>query len=326
MTQWFHVIHDRELSARRAKEISAAAKQGREYFRNAAAAAYSVRPLLTFYGVVSLSRALVLLLKPQGGEEGLTAAHGIETVAWGDVMSGDVADALRALEALRIRTTAGLFSDFVAATKNYVSIHINSAASDWGIWYDIPKPGIHVSLSDLLARIPDLSSDFKMAGGVPLYAPVNALAYSTDSGLSAKVLAAPFSVFRSHFVDHGFVTADDGDWVNLKCDRNTVYAHTPYFVHAYVHKVFGTIPRLHLAKPFTDNAVFSQIAVTYMVAYVLGMLVRYYPTHWVSLSQGEKGDIWWPTLNRAHGLVEQSFPELIIEMIDEVLKDPQGRR
>ncbi len=47
-TQWFAQIHSRELNARRAKEINAAAKQAREYFRNAGEAAYSIRPLLTF--------------------------------------------------------------------------------------------------------------------------------------------------------------------------------------------------------------------------------------------------------------------------------------
>ncbi|HED31596.1 MAG TPA: hypothetical protein ENN50_07950 [Prosthecochloris aestuarii] len=56
--QWFQRIHGRELNARRAREINAAAKQSREFFRNAADSNYSVRPLLTFYGVASLSRAL----------------------------------------------------------------------------------------------------------------------------------------------------------------------------------------------------------------------------------------------------------------------------
>ena len=64
------------------------------YFRNADNSDHSVRPLLTFYGVTCLSRALLLLLKTDGGEEGLNAGHGIETVGWGDVMSGDTAAAL----------------------------------------------------------------------------------------------------------------------------------------------------------------------------------------------------------------------------------------
>ena len=70
--QRFRQIHSKELNARRAREINAAAKQAREYFSNAFNSNHSVRPLLTFYGVTSLSRALLLLLKADGGEEGLT--------------------------------------------------------------------------------------------------------------------------------------------------------------------------------------------------------------------------------------------------------------
>lgn len=69
--KWFSIIHGRELNTRRTKEINAAAKQAREYFRNASKADYSVRPLLTFYGVASLSRSFLLLLKRDGGEEKL---------------------------------------------------------------------------------------------------------------------------------------------------------------------------------------------------------------------------------------------------------------
>ncbi|WP_407448101.1 YaaC family protein [Fibrobacter sp.] len=51
---WFCKIHGRTLNSRRASEIACAAKQAREYFRNARQADYSVRSLLTFYGVASL--------------------------------------------------------------------------------------------------------------------------------------------------------------------------------------------------------------------------------------------------------------------------------
>ena len=60
----FLTINRRELNIRRTKEINAAARQAREYFRNASKSDFSVRPLLTFYGVASLSRALLLLLRP----------------------------------------------------------------------------------------------------------------------------------------------------------------------------------------------------------------------------------------------------------------------
>ena len=58
--RWFNIIHGRELNDLRIKEINAAAKQSREFFRNAEIASYTVRPLLTFYGISTLSKALIL--------------------------------------------------------------------------------------------------------------------------------------------------------------------------------------------------------------------------------------------------------------------------
>jgi YaaC-like Protein len=110
VSMWFKRIHGRDLNARRAKEITAAAKQAREFFRNSHAADNSVKPLLTFYGVASLARALTLILKRDGGEEGLTKGHGLETIDWSNQLSGDLSVGLAALNGLKIRTCSGLFS------------------------------------------------------------------------------------------------------------------------------------------------------------------------------------------------------------------------
>ena len=57
-----------------------------------------------------------------------------------------------------------------------------------------------------------------------------------------------------------------------------------------------------------------------MLSYILGMLVRYFPTHWMALIQGDKGDALWPAINRIQQLVENSFPELVVELIQHTLK------
>ena len=87
------------------------------------------------------------------------------------------------------------------------------------------------------------------------------------------------------------------------------------FVHAYVWKMAGAIPSLSLAVPFHGGARFSQLCITYIISYVLGMLVRYYPTHWIALINGGQGDLLWPTVNRAQHYVESIFPELVAEYV-----------
>lgn len=87
MQQRFRRVHSRDLNALRAGEINAAAKQTRKYFRSSSNADSSVRPLLMFSGIASVSRALVLLLRAEGGEESPDTSHGLEP---GQVERGDV--------------------------------------------------------------------------------------------------------------------------------------------------------------------------------------------------------------------------------------------
>lgn len=319
-SKWFGEIHSRQLNARRAKEINSAAKQAREYFRNAANSYYSVRPLLTFYGVASLSRALLLLLKKSGGDESLTGSHGLETVAWVDSMSGDVAEGLKSLGSLKIRTCRGLFDDFIAQTENRLSIHINSSAVDWHICYDIPELGKELSVQDILSRLPDLQRDFEVISKTYKYSYINEMAYSDDKGFRAKVIKEPFNPLRPHFELAGYNLTDEKETVFITADSTTFANNLPLFVHSYIHKTFGTIPSLHISTPFSENAHYSQLCITYMVSYILGMLVRYYPTHWMALSAGDKGDEWWPLINRSQQYVEHAFPELVIELINDFLK------
>ena len=318
--QYFRQIHSRELNVRRALEINAAAKQAREYFKNANSSDYSVRPLLTYYGVACLSRAVVLLLKQQGGEEGLTAGHGIETMSWGNVMSGDTTVGLKNIGELKIRTVAGLFADLLKYTNNKITLHISSAAVDWRLSYGVQKSGSELTVDDLFSRIPDLQKDYSNVSNIVRFTPVNTLAISEDKkSIILKVAKKQFSQFSRVYDDFGYTITGDNGWNTVVSDEETFNRENPLFIHAYVHKTFGSIPKLYLAEPFSDGSRYSQMCITYMVSYILGMLVRYYPTHWISLIQGRSGDRYWPTVNRAQQFVESSYPELVAEFVNDII-------
>lgn len=324
--QWFKKIHHRELNVRRTKEINAAAKQAREYFRNASNSNYSVKPLLTFYGVASLSRALLLLLKRDGGEEGMAGGHGLTTVDWNETLSGDPSLALGSLAALKVQTCTGLFSDFMIETKNRTSMHIRSSVVDWRLNYDVPDKGKQILLSDLFARIPDLSKDYSNITSDIKYAAVNEISFTRESGFKAKVSNINFENFKAAYENSGYKIDTQGDWSTITCDVSVFKNNTPLFVHSYIHKMFESIPILHIAERFPGDFAYSQLGITYLCAYYLGMLVRYYPTHWMSLLQGDKGDALWPTINRAQQFVETSYPELVIEMIYDILSESESLR
>lgn len=315
----YHRIHNRRLNARRSKEISAAARQAREFFRNAANADFSVKPLLTFYGVASLSRSLTLILRSENGEEGLARGHGLETVQWPMTLSGPVSTSLAALGSLRIRTCDGLFTDLARHTRNRLCFHIRSTAVDWRIAYDPLPPGHEVSLLDLLERLPDLQADLSILGVTKRYASVHDLTYSQEAGFSAKVVAEDFESFRKSYEKAGYLVTIADKVATLNGSAELLCNQTPQFIHTYVQKTFGSIPHLCIADRFAENICHSQVGATYLMSFYLGMLCRYFPTHWISLIHGEKGDALWPVLNRAQHYVEQAFPELVIELLQDVL-------
>jgi len=318
--KWFNCIHGHDLNSRRANEINSAAKQAREYFRNADSSSYSVRPLLTFYGVASLGRSLSLLLRKSGGEEGLAGGHGITINNWNSILSGDLGLALKKLESLEVCTCSGLFNDLLNATSNRMSIHVRSAIVDWHVCYNIPAPNEIISLGDILKRLPDLKSDYSQISDHVLYAYIHEISYPAEKEFTAKVSTSEFENIRSVYSEHGYELIDKGGKTTIKASKETFKANGPQFIHTYVQCPFG-IPNLYLSCVFNKKTAYSQLCLTYLASYFLGMLVRYFPTQWIALVQGGTGDSLWPTINRLQHYIEESFPKLVIELINDIMDD-----
>ena len=199
-----------------------------------------------------------------------------------------------------------------------MTIHINSSGVDWRLDYNTPENGNEISIADLFSRIPDLQRDYADVSDELRYASVSELAANRKTGFRMKIRREPFLRSKAIYETLGYATADDGKYYTLTCPVEVFERASPQFIHTYLDKSFGTIPGLFIAEPFPGGARYSQLAVTYMVSFVLGMLVRYYPTHWMALVHGDRGDSLWPAMNRAQRLVEQSYPELVSEMVHDM--------
>lgn len=311
---WHKKICGRDLNSQRIQEIVSAAKQGREFFRSAEDAHNSVKPLLTFYGVASLSKALLLLLKPGAGEGALVPAHGLVTLDWRTTIASGGSNLLSEMASLKVKTSKGLFTDFVRETKNKICIHVSSSAVDWRINHDQPAFGDVITFKEILSRTPDLAG--YLPASVPkLSASVNTITYTDKDGFKAVLNDSGKEIVSARYVDDGYSFQVKGNSVEIYGSKNLLESKTPQFMHTYVHKTFGTIPQLYVTSPFEGNSRYSQLAVSYMLAYFLGMLARYFPTQWVSLSSGVKGDELWPAVNAAQKYVQTCFPELVLELI-----------
>lgn len=293
-------------------EVTAAARQAREYFSQAAIADLSVRPLSTFYGVSSLSRACILLLGRHGGEASLAAAHGLQAVDWGKTLDGDLAVALNKLGDLKIKTCRGLYMDLATHTSNKICIHINSTAVQWELDYRVPSLGSETSLDGLVSMMPDLQEEALRCGCGVKYNSVGKCTYDQTRGLQATLNERTPSDVVTHYGALGYTVVSNGK-------KHEISALPPVFKAAplqFVHKrvgAFGLIPDLHVSERMWGGI--SEICMTFKLSYILGMLARYYPTHWMALINGAKGDRYRAIVLQAQRIIETYYPTLISELI-----------
>ncbi len=324
---WHKKIKKQKLNKQRISEITSAAKQGREYFRNSLQAHTSVRSLLTFYGVASLSRAALLLLKEGTGEPSLTQGHGLTAVEWKKNLSGDILSSIQKIGNLKVKTTSGLLSDLINSTENTICLHIHSSGVDCGLIYNLPPLNIEIEFEALITRIPDLfeylpkDSELKSAH-------MNNLK-NTEEGAYINANTKQIKSIIDHYTSKGYSIAEKNEKIDLFAPHEIFNQAPLQFIHTYINKSFSRIPKIYITTPLSGSAYYSQIAITYILSYFLGMLTRYFPTQWVALSNGTKGDRYWPAISAAQRYIEHSFPELILELIqhklDEAEKEEQKK-
>lgn len=305
-------LRGRELNTRRCREVTAAARQAREYFYQAALADLSVRPLLTFYGVSSLSRACILLLGQHGGEPCLAAAHGLQSVKWGEILDGDLEAALCKLGALRIKTCSGLYKDLAFHTNNEICIHVDSSAAQCHLNYQVPSDGSKTSLDEMISMIPDLEKEALRCGCEVKYNYVQKCTYDKTSGFKATLRERTPSDIVTHYEALGYTVVSTGNTHEVSASLE-VFSKSPLqFAHKRIG-AFASIPELYVSERLWEGS--SEICMIFKLSYTLGMLARYYPTHWMALINGLKGDKYRAIILQAQRNIEAYYPTLISELI-----------
>lgn len=301
--------HNLHLSATKAREISANFVQAREYFRNAAEAEFTVRPLLLYYGVASLSRGLTLFLDPGKRETSLTPSHGLQIFDWVDVLSNGLPE----IGKLRIRLTAGLFHDLLASTDNRFYFRHNSSAVNWSIGASIPTVGSEFMLQEIAARIPDVSSQYQAWTGesFPSVA-LHSLKVDSAKGLYRFAVAKSGAgeigdVFPlEHFPSRRVV--EEGEYLVVE----SASADGVFFAQRVGWLNIGNVV---LYRPLESKLYFTPLAACFMLSFVLGMLCRYFPTTWINIARTEKGDAFYPLATRLLDWIEESFPAMVVDVL-----------
>lgn len=306
----YQIRHSLDLSASKAKEISFNVIQAREYFRNAAAATFVVRPLLQYYGVSALSRALVLFLSPSMREASIRPTHGLSAYKWRNVLS----DGPQAIGTLSVRLTKGIFMDFLKATDNRFYFRANSSAVNWSIGGDIPEVDASFTFEEVVARIPEVAAQYRAwTGRESQFMLMQAFKIHADTSqyeFTINPLKNQLSVddvFPMARCPNRTVSAKNTDLI-VRYDQPFL----PYFSQKS-EDVFG-IGDIALYRPLDSGLYATPIAVCSMASYTLGMLCRYFPSVWMALASSERGDAAYPLVTRLIDWIQTTLPAMVVDL------------
>ncbi|VVP32096.1 hypothetical protein PS874_04265 [Pseudomonas fluorescens] len=322
----FHKRHSRTLNTGKAQEIVSALAQGREYFTAAADAGLLVRPVLQYYGVLALSRGLILLLSPNLRETALPQAHGLSSSGWGanlsDKKPGELSVAVNKGTFLSLMEHTGNFDTPWVYTGPYPSKLILARSYPTTSLADI-----RITFEDVLSRTPELREIFektfqKSASNyrsfmftigdaltdIDVFPGVHGL---PDEATLRQQLTIPTSVEIVHTLHHNFVYTDghyryrlihptDSSWIEF----------LPQFEN--VSETYSA-----LISPFQNNIHISKIGRYFLLAFFLGTLSRYHPTHWLGMMQGQQnGDFIMPAIREVMNIVQANYCTLIIRELE----------
>ncbi|OSJ32584.1 hypothetical protein BSZ19_18715 [Bradyrhizobium japonicum] len=245
-------------------------------------------------------------------ESTLAGSHGLQTGNWTSVFAQAKPDIGNIMAST---LTGGAFAEFVNATANTSLLTHNSSLPNFAYTHPPVPTGTPILLDDILSRLPELGAQYTRWRGLPKFCPVDELRAqepTTDIWISQKLHG--FTIDRQ-FIEAFFTTSspifqsDQNNQIWYK--SSTKSSDLPPFWDHRNH-AFGAVGDLVLLKDF-GGAQLSKPAAVLALAYILGMLVRYFPSKWMSLVRNEIGDAGLPTILLAIEYVDEWFPQLVLE-------------
>tara|TARA_R110000868_G_C10837337_1_gene759789 strand:+ start:140 stop:1156 length:1017 start_codon:yes stop_codon:yes gene_type:complete len=301
--------HGRSASARQILEITSNFIQAREYFINAKKSAISVKPLLQYYGVSALSRGLILAISPKTSEASMKPSHGLDAHNWRESLSN------KKFEDLTITIRSGTFYELLKATSNKSYFKNNSSGISWKIEFEIPKEGSKISFIDLIQTISDISEEYESCFEKKLNYVQLEMFKPTNTSNEYEYLVRKNSN-NENAISKIF---PQKDFENLiKINNNQIIATDkiiPQFSQRFYDNFNAGIGEIVLTKAIDKNILLNTLSQFYALSFFLGMLSRYYPSDWISISRTEKGDAIYPLFIKAIDLIEKYFPLTVLEFL-----------
>jgi len=305
--------YQRDASARQILEISSNFIQSREYFLNSLRADISVKPLLQYYGVSALTRGLILALSPKMSEAGMKPSHGLDTLNWPETLSK------KKFEDLTVKIGKGTFYEMLTATSNKTYFKHNSSGVTWKINFDVPTIGTEIRFADLIQTISDFSEEYEIWTEQKLCF-LQLATFKSDSDLKEYEYTVTKPNTYSGQIEKIFPKKDFGNYI-IKENGNKIIIKTsdeftPQFSQRFLDPFNMGIGEIVLTKNISKNLELNTLGQFYSLSFFLGMLSRYFPSIWISLDRTEKGDAVYPLFIRAIEIIENHFPQTVLEFLE----------
>ena len=304
--RFFQTRFERQVTASKIHEVTSNFIQGREYFRSALSSDFTVKPLLQYYGVLALSKGLILSLNPSISETHLKASHGLEVKNWKEVIKS------KEFGKLEIAIGDGSFSELLNTTENKNYLRANSSGINWMSFLSKPSKGDIITLEQLIQYFPDLNLEFKSwTGNELVFAEIESLKHNSDGTTEIKLRRN----IDSQYLDKLFPEIYCSE---RSFDNNILKYKNESWSPNVTQKWDGPFNiGDSCAIPVLGNDIgLNLISGLFMISYVFGMLARYYPTAWIGLRKGEKGDKIYPFAYRILEFVEKKYPTVVLDFLN----------
>ncbi len=311
--EYFKGVHNSEVNVWKISEVTSNFIQAREYFRNAQESNITVKPLLLYYGVLAMSKGLILTLDPKKTETTLRSSHGIEVKDWSQILK------TKEFEKLELTVGEGSFSELLDATGNTNYLRAGSKGINWKSQLSRPDKGYKFKLEQLYYYLPDLFEEFKTWTSKELpFIVIDELRYDNSNNLGVAVLSGTYH--NKELIDLVFPEKYCKDLEIEKGSGKTIvkwkYSEiewspniTQKWSGPFDLGVSCVIPVL------TNDKGLNIVSTMFTLAYVYGMMARYFPTTWISLGRVRQGDKIYPLIHRTLDFIVEKFPIVTIDFL-----------
>lgn len=320
--------HSREISEEKASQIVSNLIHGRECFKSASQASDVVRPVLLYNGVLSLSRGLILFLDINASETSLSNSSGLGVLDWSNTLSNGIGE----IPNLKIKSCEGTFKELLNVTRNTYSGFVYTAPYPKRIYFKKSLGDMNIkqlSIKDILSRIPELSQTFiDVFNELPNCYESHIFTLNKDTHSDISIFDTTKGLPKEDVLIKQF---------NLPSDIDIRYKDSHHFFGDIYHMYFRIkhkseeeyvriMPQIKISNedkmfiiaPFEDGTKLSPLMNLFLVSLFMGMLVRYYPTYWLSLinRSNANGDFTYPILIKSINLIENEFPKMILNELE----------